>query len=469
MKSILLMTSEASPFYKTGGLADVALDILMNVKNKRYDIRLIMPLYKSIKIHYREKLKVIDEISIYQKREITGKVYILEYKGISCYFIESQGRRFSNNDYQDYYHGLNTELFLVFNQLVFEFLKKGIFKPEIIHLNDWHCGYIPYLIKNSDLSIKSLMTLHNLKYQGAFDFNKHKSLQLNQPTILKDRKESLLSLGIHYTDLVNTVSNVYRMEVLSGRFDFGLQELLGQYKYKFTSVTNGIDYKRYNPENDAFIYKHYNSNTFIDGKSLNKKYLQKTLGLNQSKDVLLIGVVSRLTEMKGLGIIKQIFEEVATLPIQFVLLGKGSPNIENDFRDLELKYPNKVRVNILFSKEFARKIYAGADVLLMPSKFEPCGLSQLIALRYGTIPIVHSTGGLKETVQPYGKSSESTGFHFQNFKPSDLLGALNDALSLYQKKHQWHELVKRAMLSDHSFEQSAEDYIRLYQKLSERI
>jgi len=481
MKRVLFVASEASPFIKTGGLADVAQALPKALKKKGLDVRVIIPLYGKIKHERLNDLEFIKDFSVNLNwREKHVGLFRLNHEGITYYFIDNEFYFNRNEIYTHYGHEDKGEKYAYFNYAVLESIKYMDFKPEILHCNDWHTGMIPliykkkYKMQKNYENIKFLYTIHNLKYQGVFDERiliDH--LDIPPWSIEWDSVEyyggiNFMKAGIVYSDQVNTVSKTYADEIKLNYFGEGLSGLLASVEHKLSGIVNGIDYDENNPEMDPFIEYAYNADNFETEKVKNKLELQKQMGLEVDASIPMLGVVSRLTDMKGFDIIRHIFEELMAYKIQFVLLGTGEKEIEDSFRYFENKYPEKVRANITFSNALAHKIYAASDLYIMPSKFEPCGLSQLIALRYGAVPIVRETGGLKDTIESYNiYGNTGNGFSFKNYNAHELLFAIQRALSLYKDKEKWHDLVHRGMISNNSWEKSSKKYIDIYNELLE--
>jgi starch synthase len=481
MKKVLFVASEASPFIKTGGLADVAQALPKALKKEAIDVRVIIPLYGKIKHEHINNLDFIKDFTVHLNwREKHVGLFQMVHEGITYYFIDNEFYFNRNEIYTHYGDEDKGEKYAYFNYAVLEAIQYMDFKPNIIHCNDWHTGMIPlvykkkYEMRKNYSGFKFLYTIHNLKYQGVFDEKilvDHLDIppwSIDWTTVEYYGSINFMKAGIIYSDQVNTVSETYADEIKLTYYGEGLSGLLLSIDRKLSGIVNGIDYDENNPEKDPFIECHYSSENFKTEKVKNKLALQKQMGLKVDQSIPMLGVVSRLTDMKGFDIIRHIFEELMSYNIQLVLLGTGEREIEDSFRYFENKYPNKVRANIMFSNELAHKIYAASDLYIMPSKFEPCGLSQLIALRYGAIPIVRETGGLKDTIESYNiYDGTGNGFSFKNYNAHELLFAIQRALSLYEKKEKWHELTYRGMISNNSWEKSAKKYIDIYNKLLE--
>lgn len=475
--NILFATSEANPFIKTGGLADVAYALPKKLIELNENCKVILPLYKSIKENHIDELDFIKDFHLQKGwQESYVGLFKTENEGVTYYFIDNEYYFDRENIYLN---DDNNERFAYFNHAILETLKHIEFNPEIIHFNDWHTGILALLYHSQykheleNQNIKFLYTIHNLKYQGVFeketlnDFLKLDDYYFNGPDNIEFYNQiNFMKAGIIYSDHITTVSKSYADEITYPFFGEKLHGILKKYKNKLTGIVNGIDYDQFNPKKDPLIDYNYSKENVVDKKKKNKLALQKQLGLKQDANIPLVSIVSRLTPMKGFDLIRHIMDELLQKDIQFILLGTGDKEIEDAFKHFENKYPDKMRSVILFSIDLAQKIYASSDIYLMPSKKEPCGLSQLIALRYGTIPIVREVGGLKDTITPYNKSENiGNGFSFKNFNAHELLFKINEALDLYSNKTKWHQMIQRAMNTDNSWEKSAKKYIELYTNL----
>lgn len=353
------------------------------------------------------------------------------------------------------------------------------FRPDIIHCHDWQTGLIPvylhdmFMENNFYHGIKTIMTIHNLKFQGIWDVKTVKDITgLNASFFAADKLEAYgdanyLKGGIVYADMVTTVSDSYAEEIKMPFYGEKLDGLMRARSNCLTGIVNGLDYDEWNPETDKLIYANYNIKNFRKEKVKNKRGLQKELGLEQDERKFMLGLVSRLTDQKGLDLVDYVIEEVCAPDTQFVVLGTGEEKYEHLFRHFEWKYHDRVSANIYYSDERSHKIYAACDAFLMPSLFEPCGLSQLMSLRYGTIPIVRETGGLKDTVEPYNEyENTGTGFSFANYNAHEMLGTINYAKDVYyNRKREWNKIIDRAMAMDFSWNNSANKYADLYRGL----
>ena len=353
------------------------------------------------------------------------------------------------------------------------------FKPDIVHCHDWQTGIIPVYLKERFhegefyRDMKSIMTIHNLKFQGIYDMKTIKDVTgLPDSYFTPDKLEAykdanFLKGGIVYADKITTVSRSYAEEIKTPFYGEKLDGLMRARSNDLWGIVNGIDYDEYNPETDTRIPHNYNQITFRKEKYKNKMDLQRELGLEVNPKKFMVGIVSRLTDQKGFDLIAYVMDELCAEDIQLVILGTGEERYENMFRHFDWKYNNRVSANIYYSEEMSHKIYAACDAYLMPSLFEPCGLSQLMALRYGTVPIVRETGGLRDTVEPYNQyESTGTGFSFRNYNAHEMLDTVNYAKSVYyNNKREWNKIVDRGMLTDYSWKTSALKYQELYDSL----
>ena len=466
---VLYCTSEARPFAATGGLADVAGSLPQALRQRLVGCRVVMPLYEDIPQNLREGMRFLTSLSVpvAWRRQYCG-IFEARSGGVIYYFIDNQ--------YYFKRHGLyghydDAERFAFFSRAILEMLPYIDFKPDIIHCNDWQTSMVPtyYSIfyANNDWyrGIKTVITIHNILYQGKYGKELVEDV-LGIPnsdfSILEyDDCVNMLKSAIETANRVTTVSPTYAQEILDPWFSSGLDGILRERQWKLSGILNGIDTNSYNPATDPDIYQNYTVDD-ISKKAENKRALQERLGLMQDPNVPMIGMVTRMVSHKGLDLVKETLDGMMWKSnIQFVILGNGDWEYENFFRDMQNKYPGRLCACIGFIPELSRKVYAGTDLFLMPSKTEPCGLSQMIALRYGTIPIVRETGGLKDSVQDSG-DGKGNGFTFQNYQSGDMVNAINRALEGYQNQEGWQQLVERAMRCDMSWGCSAKEYIKLY-------
>lgn len=475
MKNILFLGSEAVPFIKTGGLADVVGSLPKTIDKQYFDCRVMIPKYMCIPWKYREKMEYVTHFYM-DYLGVSRYVGVLkyEYDGVTYYFIDNESYFSGDKPYGDWYWDL--EKFCFFCYAALSALPLLGFHPDIIHCHDWQTGLIPVLLKDRFAggefyrSIKSVITIHNLKFQGVWDVKTiQRFTQLSDYYFTPDKLEckkdgNLLKGGLVYADAITTVSDTYAKEIMMPFYGEGLDGLLRAREHDIRGIVNGIDYNEFNPETDPFIARQYDQRNFRKEKAKNKKALQEEWGMSVDPNRFMIGIVSRLTDQKGLDLIQCVMDEICSDELQFVVLGTGDEKYENMFRHFDWKYHDKVSAQIYYSNEVSHKIYASCDALLMPSLFEPCGLSQLIALRYGTLPIVRETGGLKDTVEPYNEFEDTgTGFSFTNYNAHEMLNAIRYAEGVYyDHKREWNKIVDRAMLKDYSWKTSAAKYQELY-------
>lgn len=474
---ILFVSSEMVPLAKSGGLGDVIGALPKAVRAQGQDARVILPLYKQIKDRYGDQLKFMRwSMNKLGWRTMYSGLFTMEVDGVPVYFIDNEYYFGHESLYLDY--AFDIERFSFFQRAILEALGEPMqFEPDILHLNDWQSGMIPVLLEahykahGYHTNVQCIYTIHNLKFQGIHGRERIQDLMelqdryMTDDAVMKDGVPNFMKAGILYSNRVTTVSPTYAQEIKQDYYGEGLNDLLSAHSWKVVGVLNGIDVESYNPEKDMSIAKNYTISTFQDGKKANKLALQQEIGLEQREDIPMLAMITRLTSQKGLDLLLHIADELISEDIQLVILGTGDEFYENAFHDLEWYHPDKVRSMIMFDEELARRIYASADIFLMPSMFEPCGLGQMIAMRYGALPVVRETGGLKDTVIPYNKYDGSgTGFSFSNINAHEFLFAIKDALDTYNNyPDSWNQLIRQAMSSDFSWEQSAKRYIELYE------
>lgn len=473
---ILFVTSESVPFLKTGGLADVAGSLPVTLKEMGQDIRVVMPLYSKISEEYKKDMDFIGffYVDLGFRHQYAG-VYSYIYKGVTYYFIDSEYYFKRENIYGELDDG---ERFIFFSKAAAMLPKYLDFKPDIIHSNDWHSGFVP--LYRQDFAkgdsfygdIKSVHTMHNLKYQGIFPeaileevAGLSKNYYFHEDGVKYYDMINMMKAGIVYSNKLTTVSQSYAGEIKNSYFGEDLQGIIKHHEGKLTGIVNGIDYDVYNPKKDKKIGQNYDLKT-IEKKTKNKTALQKKYNLPVDEKIPVVSMVTRLVAMKGLDLVANILEELLQEDIQFVMLGTGDKEYEDMFLYFQGKYPDKMAARVYFNEDEAHLIYAGSDIFLMPSMSEPCGISQLISLRYGTIPVVREVGGLKDTVEPYNRfTGQGNGFSFKNFNAHELLFAVKEALYLYKDEKIWYNLMKSAMNSKNDWEKSAKEYIELYENL----
>ena len=477
MKKILFVASEAVPFIKTGGLADVVGTLPKCFDKENYDVRVVLPKYSCMKQQYIESLeyKTHFYMELGWRSQYVG---ILETvcDDVTFYFVDNE---FYFNGFQPYgniYEDI--EKFAFFSRAALSMLPIIDFKPDVIHCHDWQAGLVPVFLDNFRYGgefyrdIKTVITIHNLKFQGVWDAEIVQNITgLPDYYFVPDKLTSFkdanyLKGGIVYSDKVTTVSKSYAEEIKTAFYGEKLEGLMCARSNVLTGIVNGIDYDDYSPEIDKYLTKRFTITSFRRDKIKNKIALQEELGLNPDRHTMMIGIVSRLTDQKGMDLIARVLDELCQDNIQLVVLGTGEEKYENMFRHFAWKYPDKVSANIYYSEEMSHKVYGSCDAFLMPSLFEPCGLSQLMSLRYGTLPIVRETGGLKDTVQPYNEYEKiGTGFSFRNYNAHEMLGTIRYAEKIYyDKKRDWNKIVERAMKEDFSWKRSAKEYESLYEK-----
>lgn len=473
---IVMCASEVVPFAKTGGLADVTGALPLALEEIDQDVVMVMPHYKAIQNSKfsRQKSRDPDNMS--------GKIQNLKEhisystigKDIKVYFIKNE-KYFNRDglyadkgtDYSD-----NLERFSYYCKRTLDLLKEINFKPDIIHLHDWQTALIAVYLKTLYANdaffkfTKTVLTIHNLGYQGLFSKEEFPKLGLDWNLFNIEGLEfygkiNILKGGLIFCDIINTVSPTYSKEIQTKEFGFGLEGVLSKRKGSVFGILNGLDYSVWNPSTDKFIAKNYTLETLED-KSKNKEDLQKLCNLTQRPDIPLFGIVSRLAEQKGFDILAKAMEEICKMNLQLVILGTGDLKYHLLLEEMAKRYPRVISVHLKFDDPLAHKIYAGSDIFLMPSRYEPCGLGQMISLRYGTIPLVFKTGGLADTV------SNENGFIFEHYSKEDLIKTIEKAIKTYKDKEEWLKLKTRAMRCNFSWEAEAKKYLELYERAKER-
>lgn len=471
---ILFAASEAAPFIQSGGLGEVIGSLPKYLKKQEVEVRVILPKYADIKNEFKEKMQEITHFTIpIGWREKYCGISKLVHENIIFYFIDNEYyfKRFGLYGYPD-----DGERFSFFNKAVLESIPYLDFSPDIIHCHDWQTGILSVLLENKYKhlplykNIKTIYSIHNLKYQGVFPRSVlTELLNLNDNYFSKDKLEfygniNFMKGGIVFSDFVTTVSKSYAQEIKDPYYGESLDGLLREKEYKLRGILNGIDFEKFDPQTDTNLVENYRRS--VIKKNKNKISLQEDLNLPVNEDIPVISIISRLVAQKGLDLVAHILDEVLQLDIQIVVMGTGEKIYEDMFKHFAYKYPSKFSLNLYFEAGFSQKIYAGSDMFLMPSLFEPCGLGQLMALRYGTIPIVRETGGLKDTVVPYNEhTDEGNGFSFKNYNAHELLFTIKKALKIYEDKDAWSKLIDRATRVDNSWEKSSLEYKNLYQEV----
>lgn len=469
---VLFVSPETVPFAASGGLADVAEALPLALKELGIEATRVMPKYRGIenKFELKKKFSFIVEAGGDAK---VADVYWTDYDGVDTYFI---GNTFYFERDNFYGYSDDDERFGFFCKAALEMLMFLDLKLDIIHLNDWQTALIALFMRQeySKLdfykNIKLVFTIHNLQYQGVFDQGVLEDLNLsskyfNMEAIEYYGKVCYMKAGIVFADLITTVSKTYSKEIQTPWYGYGLDGLLRKYSDRIRGIVNGIYYDKYNPENDDALSYKYSIENYLVEKPKQKASFQKELGLPE-KNVPLMGIVTRLAEQKGVDLIIYAIEQLVREDVQIVILGSGDYFYENKLLSLQEQFPDKISVNIQFNQGLARRIYGSVDMFLMPSLFEPCGLSQLYSLRYGAVPIVRRTGGLGDTITDYDEQhDQSTGFLFKNYNNQEFLKSIYRAIDVFYKRDEWNQLIYRGMESRFSWIKSAEEYIEQYQRI----
>ena len=474
MSKILMCASEVAPFAKSGGLGDVLGALPQALSKCGDDVRVVLPKYGLISDEYVKDMEFLfyTYVPLGWRRKYCG-VFRLIKDGVTYYFIDNE-----------YYFGdaclykwNDLERFAFYDKACLEILPMLDFKPDVIHLHDWQAGMIAvllnaYYVENGFYKgIKTMFTIHNLRYQGVYSIDMVADLFSLDHTYFTDDKlefhgnANMMKGGIVYSDRVTTVSPTYAEEIKTPMGGEALDGLLFARSNALSGIINGIDYDVYNPKTDNMIFENFDIKS-IEKKKDNKEALQKQLGLPVDREKAMIGIVSRLVNQKGFDLMAEAMNELMKLDIQIVVVGTGDARYEEMFKNTAWNNPEKMSANIMFSNELAHKVYAASDLFLMPSAYEPCGLSQLIAYSYGTIPIVRETGGLRDTVTPYNEyTGEGSGFSFYAYNANDMVYVIKMALRLFADKNVWNKLIKNAMKLDFSWKASAKKYRELYKEL----
>lgn len=472
-----MVASEGLPFIKSGGLADVIGSLPQELVKKGHEVRVVMPLYLKIAQKFHEEFHLEAQFSVsIRYHEVPVNIWSTMRKEVKFYFVEHK-EYFERDALYGYID--DGERFAYFQKAVIEMLNQLNYFPEIMHSHDWHTGMVPAMCKEGHgyderyRNIRHVYTIHNLAYQGNFGPEMLDSCLgldyriFDNGNVRFDGGISFMKSGILYADKVTTVSPSYSQEILTPQFGEHMEMVLNIRKYDLWGITNGIDIESWNPMTDPDVPYHYNKVNVKKGKALDKESLQKELGLTIDPDVLLIGVVSRLTWQKGFYLMMEKLSEICHMPIQFAVLGSGEESIEEKMRQLESGNKGKIAFFNGYSDPLAHRIYAACDVFYMPSLFEPCGISQLISMRYGTLPFVRETGGLRDTVTPYNEFDKSgNGFSFANYNSDEMLAVMYKVIDVfYNRPEDWKCLIRNALNTDVSWEKSANTYCQLYAQL----
>lgn len=475
---VLFAVSECVPFAKSGGLADVTGALPKELVRQEIDIRVIMPKYGSIENNLKARMKKKAEytVEVGWRQQYCG-IEELEFQGVTYYFVDNE-YYFMREELYSYFD--DGERFAFFCKAVIDSLPHINFQPDIIHCHDWHTGMIPFLLKfeykekKGYECIQTVFTIHNLLFQGIMPRESLKELfGLKEEYFHIDYLEfygciNYMKGGIVAADKITTVSPTYKSEIQTGAYGEKLHELLQSRSRDLEGILNGIDLELYNPERDPFLFKNYSWKD-LTNKRVNKFHLQERLGLPIKEKTPIIAMITRLTKQKGIDLVKHVFRELIAKDIQLIILGTGDDEYERFFQQMEAVYPHKCKAYIGFDEGLAHEVYAGADLFLMPSQFEPCGLGQMIAMRYGAVPIVRETGGLNDTVYSFNEQSgEGNGFSFSHYNAHDMLFTIERALSFYWDEVCWRNIVQHAMEMNYSWTQSAIKYKQLYSKLISR-
>ena len=479
MKKILFVSSEAVPYIKTGGLADVVGSLPKYFDRNEYDVRVMLPKYACMDAAFLPNLRFVCHfyVNLNWRKQYVG-ILESEYRGIHYYFVDNEFYFAGSSPYNNIYE--DVEKFAYFSKAVLASLPYIDYAPDVIHCHDWQTGLVPVYLHtafgddNFYAGIKTVFSIHNLKFQGRWRIREVIDITGLPEQIFNDKElesygeANYLKGGVVYADAVTTVSPSYANEITTQEGGEGLHGLMNARRNVLYGILNGIDYDEFNPQTDPYIESNFSSKSVLSGKKANKAALQKELGLSVRESAFVIGIVSRLTEQKGFDLVSYIMDDlVSQLDVQIVILGTGESKFENVFHHFHSQYPDKVSAYIGYSEEKAHKIYASADAFLMPSLFEPCGLSQMMSMRYGTIPIVRETGGLKDTVKAYNEyENTGTGFSFCNFNPDDMKYVVEYAYHVFRDERKaWEDMMQRAMAQDFSWNKSAGEYEKLYDSL----
>lgn len=475
MKKILFAGSEAMPFAATGGLGDVlgALPPALAAVNPDWDVRVVMPLYAQVSEEWRSKMTFLGSIIVTLSwREQYCGIFSLDYKGVKYYFIDNE-YYFKRNALYGFFD--DPERFAFFSRAALDLMSFTGFYPDVLHANDWQTALSVISLKEERggwdgyKNVRAIYTIHNIDYQGVYGLD-----TINDVFGLDERKASIVEYSgalnltkgaVVCADFVTTVSPQYAQEIRTEYFSHGLHHIINQYAFKLGGIINGIDEAAYDPKTDADIPVTFSAEA-LEGKKACKEALQREFGLAVRPDVPLIAMVSRLAEHKGFDLVCKIADELMHDDVQFVLLGTGDPDYEAFFEGFGARHPGKAGVRLAYNRKLSKLIYSGADMFLMPSKSEACGLAQMIASRYGTVPIVRETGGLYDTIKPYSWDRNGNGFTFAAYNEYDMLYVIREAEGVYRDRENWEALVSKIMKIDFSWNSSAEKYAELYDRVT---
>lgn len=472
---VMFIAAEAAPFAKAGGLGDVIGSLPIELAKKKVDVRVILPYYRDIPQQYKKDMKKIGSCHVkIGWRDQHAQMWELEYRGVLFYFID-QPYYYDRSGLYGYFD--DGERFAFLSQAALALIEKMDFIPDVIHAHDWHTGLVPFYLKEFYQkrgvfkNTKTVFTIHNLAYQGSFppDFIED-VLGLSWDYYTEEKLEyrdsvNLMKGGILYADAVTTVSPTYAKEAQTSEWGAGMDQMLQRISSKFFGILNGMDMESYNPGKDPALTEKFHRGQ-LGKRKKNKEKLVKDFHLTGGEDAVLIGMVSRITWEKGFDLVSEGIPKFMESGAKMIILGTGDPKYEEAMKNLAAKYPQSLAVITEFNEGLARNIYGGSDLFLMPSIFEPCGISQMIAMRYGSVPLVHTTGGLKDTVIPYDpETGYGLGFAFSEMTLESLLKAYEEASFLYKNQAVWKNLMKQAMQADYSWSKSVKKYIRLYEQV----
>ena len=476
---VLYLASECVPFIKTGGLADVAGSLPVALRQLGVDVRVMLPKYRIMDEYWKQKLTHLCDFTVlFGWEQAYVGIDTLEDQGVTYYFIDNQDRFYADRIYGD---GMEeAKRFAFFCRAALEALPRIGFFPDVLHCNDWQTGLLPVLLKSQYQwskdyqKIRTVFSVHNLRYQGIFPFSELNGyLGLDaQKYFNSDHLEfygnlNCLKAGLVFSDRISTVSPTYAGEIMTAYYGEQMDGLLRSRGDGVTGILNGIDTVVYDPETDRFLENRYSKDD-LSGKALCKQALQRECGLPEEPDVPVIGFIARLSDQKGLDLVERVLVDILRMRVQLVFLGSGEKHYMDFLNWAQWRYPHQLAFRSGMNEALAHRIYAGADLFLMPSQFEPCGLSQMIAQRYGTVPVVRETGGLRDTVRPYNQfTGEGDGFSFANYNAHEMLNTLERAVGVYyDKKDAWDGLVKTGMGKDFTWRRSAETYLAMYHGLT---
>lgn len=471
-KKIIYLGSEAAPFIATGGLADVLGSLPKAIAAEgKFEVSVILPLYGNIAPELKTQFRFLTNfnVSVGWRWQYCG-VFYYEYCGVKFYFIDNEYYfKREGNIYGFYDDG---ERFAFFSRACLDAIARLDIYPDVLHCNDWQTAAAVIYLKGMYYGdekfrrIKTIFTIHNIEYQGVFGMDTYGDLFGFSDSIRSYIEfggcVNLMKGAIEMTDIVSTVSPTYAEEIKYAYFAHGLENIINRNAHKLCGILNGIDIDYYNPETDKYLFKNYSSYD-LSGKAVCKAELQKMLGLSVRSEVPVIAIISRLVSHKGLDLVRATIETLLSQDVQVVILGKGEIAYENFFNHIAYCYKGKCVSIVAYNQDMARKIYSGADIFLMPSKSEPCGLSQMIAARYGTVSVVRQTGGLNDSIKPYTGDS-GNGFAFRDYNAHDMLYVINEAIRTYKDKNAWNDVRSRAMTTDFSWKVQAGEYEKLYNK-----